>query len=53
MKLVDAILAEFGQFGYPLLAIAAERVSELEAELDERVAELYADATSSVDNDSD
>ena len=40
---MDAILAEFEQFGYPLPAIAAKRVSELEAELDERVAELYYD----------
>jgi len=53
VKLVDAILTEFEQWGYPLHAIAAARVAELEAELDERVAELYADATSSVDNDSD
>ena len=53
VKLVDAILAEFEQLGYPLPDIATERVSELDTELDERVAELYADATSSVDNDSD
>jgi adenine-specific DNA-methyltransferase len=53
VNLVDAILVEFEQWGYPLPSMAARRVADLEAELDERVAELYADATSSVDNDSD
>ena len=46
VKLVDAILAEFERWGYPLPSMAARRVADLEAELDERVAELYADATS-------
>lgn len=41
MQLVDAILAEFEQHGYPLPAEAATRVAELEWEIDARVAELY------------
>jgi hypothetical protein len=41
VRLVDAILAEFEQHGYPLPAEAATRVAELEWEIDARVAELY------------
>lgn len=41
VRLVDAILAEFEQYGYPLPPEAAARVSELEREIDERVGELY------------
>jgi hypothetical protein len=41
VKLVDAILAEFAQHGYPLPPDAARRVAELEREIDARVARLY------------
>lgn len=41
VKLVDAILAEFRQHGYPLPPDAAQRVEELEREIDERVSKLY------------
>ncbi len=41
VKLVDAILTEFQQHGYPLPPDAAKRVAELEREIDERVAKLY------------
>ncbi len=41
VRLVDAILAEFEQHGYPLPPEAAARVTQLEREIDERVAELY------------
>jgi len=41
VRLVDAILAEFEQHGYPLPPEAAARVAELEREIDERVAGLY------------
>jgi len=41
VRLVDAILAEFEQHGYPLPPEAATRVAELEWEIDARVAELY------------
>jgi hypothetical protein len=41
VELVDAILAEFRRHGYPLPPEAAERVVELEREIDARVAELY------------
>ncbi len=39
--LVDAILAEFAQHGYPLPPDAIERVEKLERAIDERVAALY------------
>jgi len=42
VRLVDAILAEFEQHGYPLPPEAAACVAELEREIDERVAELYS-----------
>jgi hypothetical protein len=41
VKLVDAILAEFKQHGYPLPPESAARVAELEREVDERVQGLY------------
>ena len=41
VRLVDAILAEFERYGYPLPPEAASRVAELDREIDERVAELY------------
>lgn len=41
VKLVDAILAEFEQHGYPLPPEAAARVVELEQEIDEQVVALY------------
>jgi methylase of polypeptide subunit release factors len=41
VRLVDAILAEFEQCGYPLAPDAAKHVVELEWEIDERVARLY------------
>ena len=42
VRLVDAILAEFEQYGYPLPPEAAARVAELEREIDERVVALYS-----------
>jgi hypothetical protein len=41
VRLVDAILAEYERHGYPLPPDAAERVAELEREIDERVAGAY------------
>jgi len=41
VSIVDAILAEFEQWGCPVPPIAAQRVEELESELNERVAALY------------
>jgi hypothetical protein len=41
VKLVDAILAEFERYGYPLPPDAAKRVEELERQIDEQVAKLY------------
>jgi len=46
VRLVDAILAEFAQHGYPLPAESAARVAELEREIDARVARLYGGAGS-------
>jgi Eco57I restriction-modification methylase len=42
VRLVDKILAEFEENGYPLSTNAAQRVKELEHEVDEGVDELYA-----------
>lgn len=41
VRLVDMILSEFEQHGYPLPPEAAARVTELERKIDERVAALY------------
>ena len=41
VELVDAILAEFNQHGYPLPPASAARVAELEREIDARVKALY------------
>jgi hypothetical protein len=41
IRLVDAILAEFEQYGYPLPAEAAARVTELEREIDDEVSVLF------------
>jgi hypothetical protein len=41
VKLVDAILAEFAQHGYPLPPDAGRRVADLEREIDARVNRLY------------
>lgn len=41
VNLVDAILNEFSEHGYPLPGAAAVRVAEFEREIDERVAGLY------------
>jgi hypothetical protein len=41
VRLVDAILVEFEKYGYPLPSDAAERVAELEREINKRVAALY------------
>ncbi|MEM4168449.1 MAG: DNA methyltransferase, partial [Candidatus Caldarchaeum sp.] len=41
VRLVDAILAEFQQHGYPLPPEAAARVAQLEREIDEKVKRLY------------
>ena len=43
VRLVNAILAEFEQHGYPLPPEAATCVAELEQEIDARVAQLYKD----------
>ena len=41
IDLVDQILAEFEQFGYPLPADALERITSFEGEINKRVSELY------------
>ncbi|MDD5369415.1 MAG: Eco57I restriction-modification methylase domain-containing protein [Anaerolineaceae bacterium] len=41
VKLVDKILGEWKQYGYPLPQIPAKHVAELERQLDEMVAKLY------------
>lgn len=41
VELVDEILILYAQHGYPLPADAAERLGELEREVDRRVARLY------------
>lgn len=41
VRLVDAILAEYDAYGFPLPEDAVERVGCLERRIDERVAELY------------
>ncbi len=43
VRLVDAILAEFEQYGYPLPPQAAARVAELEREIDARMAQVYGE----------
>jgi len=41
VQLVDSILAEFDEHGYPLPSDSAAHVAELEREIDERVKALY------------
>ena len=41
VRLVDAILAEYKQYGHPLPQASAERMAALEREIDEKVAALY------------
>jgi len=41
VKLVDAILAEFKRYGYPLTSDSAEKVVQLEEKISKRVAKLY------------